>query len=227
MKHELKFPNRKIIQYSWGDISIFKLALSIKENSYLTHYTAMFLHGLTEQIPKIIYVNFEQPRKIRHNVRLLQENIDRAFSRSQRKSKSIAGLGNYKICLLNGKFTGNLGVTELPQEGNISITNTERTLIDATVRPSYSGGVFEVLNAYRRAKDSVSINKLVAMLKELEYIYPYHQAIGFYLERSDVYTESQIRLLKRFDIKYDFYLAHKMQEVEYSKDWRIYYPKGL
>lgn len=187
------------------------------------------MHNLTEQIPKTIYVNLEQPEKPKPKSPLSQENINRAFSRPQRVSKNIAILGDYKICRLNGKFTNKLGVINIKgsQGETLLATDIERTLIDSVVRPAYSGGVFEVLNAFIRAKDKVSINKLTAMLKQLDYVYPYHQAIGFYLERSGVYKDSQIRLLKKSDFKYDFYLTHQMKETEYSKEWRLYYPKGF
>ena len=101
-----------------------------------------------------------------------------------------------------------------PDEEKIRVTDIERTLIDVTVRPIYAGGVFEVL-------------KLAATLKKLDYIYPYHQAVGFYLERAGVYRESSISLLKKFGFKYDFYLMHQIKEKEYSKKWRLYFPKGL
>ena len=110
---------------------------------------------------------------------------------------------------------------------NLQVTDIERTLIDIAVRPSYAGGLYEVLNAYRKAQGRVSINKLTAMLRKLNYIYPYHQAIGFYLHKAGVYKETQIELLKQFDFKYDFYLTHQMKEREYSKEWRLYYPRGF
>jgi len=228
-EHELQFPREKIVIYSWSDISVFELSSSIKGDPYLTHYTALFLHNLTEQIPKTIYVNIEQPEKPRSKSPLSQENIDKAFSRPQRVSKNIAVLYDYKVCRLNGKFTNKLGVTNIKgsQGEDLLVTDIERTLIDSVVRPAYSGGVFEVLKAFLRAKDKVSINKLTATLKKLDYVYPYHQAIGFYLEKAGVYNDSQIQLLKKFDFKYDFYLTHKMADIEYSKEWGIYYPKGF
>ncbi len=125
-------------------------------------------------------------------------------------------------------YTGELGVVEFrePGEGQIKVTDLERTLIDITVRPAYSGGVVEVLNAYKLAKGKVLVDKLVKMLKKLDYIYPYHQAIGFYLERAG-YNESTVSLLRKFEMNYDFYLAHQMKEKSYSQEWRIYFPKGL
>ena len=107
------------------------------------------------------------------------------------------------------------------------VTDIERTLIDITVRPIYSGGIHEVLAAFKKAAKIVSINKLTAQLKTLDYIYPYHQAIGFYLEKAGNYKDTQIELLKDFDFNYDFYLDHATEEVEYSKEWKLYYPKNF
>lgn len=189
----------------------------------------MYLHELTEQVPKKYYINFEQNPKMRGEKSLSQQRIKSSFARPWRTSQNIASYKSYKICLLNGMFTGKLGVieTESPDEGKIHVTNIERTLIDIAVRPVYSGGVFEVLKAYRLAQGKVSINKLSAMLERLDYIYPYHQAIGFYLEKAKVYKASQIKLMQRFEMTYDFFLTHQMKNKSYSKKWRLYFPEGM
>lgn len=226
-KIEFNFPYRNIIRYIWGKASIYEIILSLKPDSYFTHYTAVYLHELTEQIPKTIYLNFEQSSKPKGS--LAQERIDVAFKRPWRITNNISSYKDYKICLLNGMYTGKLGVIEMfgPEEERIVVTNIERTLIDIAVKPIYSGGVFEVLKAYKLASGKVSINKLAAMLKKLDYVYPYHQAIGFYLEKSGVYKETQINLMKKFRIEYDFYLTHQMKNMSYSKEWRLYFPKGF
>jgi len=223
------FPNRKIIKYVWGEVPLYELLMTLQLACYFTHYTAMYLHSLTEQVPKTIYVNKEQTAKSRGEGALTQERIDIALRRPTRMSNNFTEYQNYKIYLLNGKNTGNLGVIQMndPEEEKIRVTDIERTLIDVTVRPIYAGGVFEVLKAYKLARPKVSINKLAATLKKLDYIYPYHQAVGFYLERAGVYRESSISLLKKFGFKYDFYLMHQIKEKEYSKKWRLYFPKGL
>ncbi|TRZ93078.1 MAG: hypothetical protein D4R82_05770 [Dehalococcoidia bacterium] len=228
-RHEFSFPSEKILRFAWGSTSVFSLALDLKKDSYFTHFTSLFWHNLTDQIPKTIYVNYEQSKKKVSNAGLSQDRIDRAFSNRQRTSSNITAFGDYKICLLNGRFANRTGVTEIttPEGDKIMLTSIERTLIDIVVRPSYSGGIYQVLSAYKKAAGNVSINKLSAMLKKLNYIYPYHQAIGFYLERAGVYRETQIRLLKKFDFKFDFYITHQMKEAQYSKEWRLYYPKGF
>jgi hypothetical protein len=228
-KVSFDFPNRKIIKYVWGKAPLYELLMTLQPTCYFTHYTAMYLHGLTEQVPKTIYVNKEQTAKSRGEGALTQERIDIALRRPTRMSNNFTEYQNYKIYLLNGKNTGNLGVIQMngPEGEKIRVTDIERTLIDVTVRPIYAGGVFEVLRAYKLARPKVSINKLAATLKKLDYIYPYHQAVGFYLERAGVYRESSISLLKKFGFKYDFYLMHQIKEKEYSKRWHLYFPKGL
>jgi len=218
-----------MIRYTWGEVSTYELVLSWHPSSYLSHYTAVYLHDLTEQIPKTLYLNVEQSRKGSFSNSLTQSGIDAAFKRPMRKSKAVAQFRNFEICLLGSMGVGNLGVVESsgPDGEGIRLTNVERTLIDITVRPGYAGGVFEVLKTFRNAKGKVSINRLVAMLKRLNYIYPYHQAIGYYLERAGVYDEASLGLLRKHEMNYDFYLAHGMKDPEYSREWRLFFPKGL
>lgn len=227
--HKFHFPNRSVTRYSWGEIPTYQLALSIERNSYLSHYSALYIHNLTDQIPKRIYVTYEQPEKEKGNSSLKQRAIDEAFSNPVRTSKNISKFSDFTICLLNGQFTSRLGIVEVETEeyGNIAVTGIERTLIDIVVRSVYSGGIYEILAAYKKAKNDVSINKLAAMLTKLNFMYPYHQSIGFFLEKSGVYGETQIKLLNKFNYKFDFYLTHEMKNTEYSKKWRIYYPKGF
>ena len=130
---DLPFPLRAERCYIWGDVPLMKVLLSIRKAVYLSHYSAMRLHGLTEQSPTTIY--------------------------------------------------------EL-------------------------------------AKDRVSINTLMAMLQKLNFSYPYHQAIGYYVERAG-FKPSQIDLIRRVSIDRDFYLTHEMGATRHVRDWRLTVPHGF
>jgi len=225
----LDFPNRVETRYVWGDVTSYELALSLSPDSYLSHYTAIYLHGLTEQIPKILYLNRELQPTRQQIAELTQESIDMAFGRPARVSHNIAKYGDEKICILNSKHTGGLGMitTTGPSGGPIRVTNIERTLIDIMVRPVYSGGVYDVLKAYRLAHGKVSVKELIEMLKEMDFVYPYHQVMGFYLEKAELYQSSSIEPLRKMEMKHDFYLTHGMKSTSYSKEWRLFFPKGF
>lgn len=229
-------PYNRETRYVWGDASFSNVVLTLKPHCHFSHYSAVQIHGLTEQIPKTTYINFEQPLASNSTGELSQKAIDAAFKRRVRTTSYIAETDDFRVCILNGKNTGYLGVVDdvaspSTRHGHISagrirVTNVERTLIDIAVRPVYAGGVHEVLKAYHMAQPSLSVNRLAAMLKQLAYIYPYHQAIGFYLERAG-YKSSLLDLLRRFEMNFDFYLAHDMKATEYVKGWRLHVPKDF
>ncbi len=224
-----KLPHRRETRYVWGEVSRFKLAVSMKEGGYLSHYGAVALHGLTEQVPKTIYVNHEQRPQVPSPEGLTQERIDAAFRRPQRMTTNFTEHEAFRYCYVNGKHTGGLGVVEMTDKlaDVVPVTGVERTLIDIAVRPMYAGGVSEVLEAYRRA--DVSLNRLGVMVKKMQYVYPYGQAMGFYLERSGYELET-IRRNKAFQVPedgFDFYLVHGMKNTEYVREWRLLIPKGM
>lgn len=219
---------REVVRYAWDDASIYQLALSIRKGSYLTHTTAVHLHGLTDLIPKTVYLNIEQSPKPRPQGELTQAAVDRAFANQQRQSNLSYVYGDWTVTVISGKNTGRLGVEEVlgPAGEKLDATNIERTLIDIVVRPTYAGGIFEVYQAYKAAKDVISVNRLVSILKKLDYIYPYHQSIGFLMQRAG-YDAKRYSLLQDLGINIDFHLTHGIENPQYDPVWRLYFPQGL
>ena len=226
-KAVLPFPYRQDIRYLFGEVDLLDLVQSLSDQGYFTHFTAIYLNNLTEQIPKTIYFNVEQ-RASGGTGQLTQEALNRAFKAEPRLSSNVVEYKGTRIVKVNGRNTNQLGVVvkRRANAGAVRVTDLERTLIDATVRPAYSGGIAVVAKAFELAKESVSVNKLTAYLRKLRYVYPYHQAIGFYMERAG-YEEPLLKLLEQFPIEYDFYLQHAMKSPVLNKRWRLYVPKGF
>jgi len=188
----------------------------------------MHLHGLTKSKPDTIYLNHEQaPRP--QNTLLDQKRIDMAFRSHQRKSQNKINFGDINICTVNGMNTNQLGVIsktvtfENYPKAKVRMTNLERTLIDIAVRPAYSGGTDTVIEAYIAARDLVQASDLLDTLTNLRYVYPYHQAIGYYLENAD-YPSTQVDLFRQIPRNYDFYLTHQIKHPKHIKEWNIYVP---
>src|SRR4030095_13062155 len=112
---------------------IYSIALSLRKGAYLTHGSAVFLHSLTDEIPKTIYLNYEQSKKPAPTGHLTQEGIDRAFANRQRQSNLVYTCEGYQIAILSGKHTGRLEVSAVLVEGDngdndeiLEVTKLER-----------------------------------------------------------------------------------------------------
>ena len=60
----------------------------------------------------------------------------------------------------------------------------------------------------------------------MRFTYPYHQAIGFYLEKAG-YQEKDIIPFYKMEQNFKFYLTYNMPFKEFSPHWNLYYPKGI
>ncbi len=216
--------------YLWRHPSEYELMPALRPKGYYTHLSAMHYHKLINYEPQSLYFNYEQPARPRTTGNLEQQRIDNAFKKKQRITTSRTEYDGKEYWLLNGKQTGNYGVISTKATDNIEIqiTDLERTLIDITVRPAYAGGVVSVLQAYRLAHPKISTSKLISTLRALDYIYPYHQSIGFYMDAAGNYSKENLEeFLKIRTIDYNFYLDYEMQSPAYSSQWKTYYPKDL
>jgi hypothetical protein len=217
-----------ILRYGWGPVDPFLLGLALRKRSYVSHSTAMLLHGLTDQLPQTLFMTTQQ-RPWADSNSLSQVAITQAFSKKQRESNTAYKALNYRYVILEGRFTDSseLSFLRSPQSNSpVLASGLERTLVDICVRPSYSGGVFQILEAYKRARILTDTKKLLSILTSHSFSYPYQQAIGFYMEKAG-YPETDFSPFCQMVSAYDFYLAYGLIETTYVPKWRLYVPRGF
>lgn len=215
----------EIYYRSNSKIDFFDVAAVRSRGSYFSYYSALYINNLTLQIPKQIYLTLERKSLDQNNNILKQENIDRVFSKPPRITSDKRNYKNFDINFINGQYQNLIGITTF--RGQYAVSDIERTLIDIAVRPFYSGGVTQVLEAYINAKNKLDPKKLMDYYAQLNYTYPYHQVIGFYLEKAGYDAKMYNEFLNFDDLEFDFYLTYNILHKEFSKKWRLYYPKGL
>jgi predicted transcriptional regulator of viral defense system len=212
-------------RYVTGDLSILQIACSFYKNSYLSHATALYVHGLLPEGK--VFVNHEQTPK-KTTSRLSQGRIDQAFRNQPRRSSFVFQTGATAITFLNGKNTGDAGVVEVtgPSGEPLRSTSLERTLIDCVVRPQYAGGIHAVAAVLPQVIGRVSAAEIARLLALTKYAYPYHQSLGFLLERAGMST-AELEPLRSTPARFRFYLDYGMRQPAYDASWKIYYPPDL
>ena len=210
--------------YAKIDADIYDLAAAVSRSSYFSFYTAISIHGLTLQLPKHLYMTNERKSLIRISNSLQQENIDAAFSKRPRQTSNVRSILNFQLHLINGQSNNRLGV--VPFRDCYYVTDVERTIIDSVVRPFYAGGVTQIFEAIVNAKNIIDIDKLVYYYKQMNFIYPYFQAIGFYLDRAGYDNTALAPFLKMRQV-HKFYLTYNMRFTEFDPRWNLFYPRGF
>ncbi len=229
VEHKITLPshysNKKI--YSKPHVTSDTALFYLFPNQHLSFYSALVYHNLTEQSPTTIYLR-EPTNKSSVGFIEKQISIDKAFSKEPRKTSKIGKIStnpDLRIVFTLGVYnSGNHLVHSTTN--NFKVTNLEMTLLDALIKPEYCGGVWEVKKAFETAKLKVSISKLITYLDELNYLYPYHQRLGYYLTICG-YPSQTISLLNQKERKWNFYLSHGIKEMDFNKEWKLYIPKGM
>lgn len=215
-----------IVRYLRGKHSINELALSLQRGSFLSHGTALTVYGLSTP-GDTTYVNREQSPKNRPS-EITQAGINLAFKNKQRQSGYIFDYSAVKYVLLSGKHTGRAGVTrsKTPSGETVDVTDKERTLIDVVVRPAYAGGIKRVADAYAKWADGIDVDHMTDLLGRIGHAYPYHQAIGFLLDRAGR-RSADCQKFEAMGKEFDFYLDYGMKRPAFNKKWRLYYPASI
>ncbi len=160
----------KYCRHNFRDENV--IASFIVKDGGVAYWTAMHYHGLTEQIPNVMYV---------------QTTMAKA-------NKTIFGLRYKFIKVKKEKLIGfkTLGY------GNhqFKITDVEKTIVDCFDLPQYGGGYAEIIKAFNNAKlsaqkmvkyckaiDNIAVTKRLAYLSELlgkakmDYFVKYAQSV--------------------------------------------------
>jgi len=235
---ENKINDKKIyISRYFNDKSDYAKALEIATlllpKAYISHFSSIHYYNLTLELPKKIYLSIERKSNAPHN-QLNQEIINKAVCKKGRYPTMILSILGYEIYKTHSKDTNKTGIKRvLIFDKNYRITTLERTLIDIVVRSEISGGIEEVIKVYKKValeyKKNISINKIIFILKKLNYIYPYYQIIGYLLFKNGFNTD---KFKKEFEFKNNFFITRgdvncDIDKLEYNKDFRLYIPKNL
>ena len=223
----------KLLTFNPSEIQIIDILAAFQPQHYMSHFSALYLHGLTNQRPEEYFLSKEIKRKTSPSSKeKIPEKIYQAFLKAPRKTNKYLSYQKTKITLLEKQDIGKIGVNKklvtVNKKRPISLffTSIERTLIDSIISPHYSGGIKTVVNAFSKAK--INIHELYKIYKAYSPFYPYWQSIGFLFYKLKSVPISK-KWLKYFSSKkIEFYLDKKFNENwAYDSKWKIYYQKGI
>jgi hypothetical protein len=198
------------------------------------HLTSVFFHALTQQIPQKVFIRRRDiaPRKTKRPETLSDSQIRSQFIKPQKVTGKRVPLPGGECVLISGYKNDQTGVIPVPNEfrafpADARITDLERCLIDAVVAPHYNGGIMSLPALFAEAADQLNLQTLIGHYGELEFLYPFHQTIGFFLHHSGQ-TEAAERWRETFQPTNRFFVDKNAKtNWGYDTVWHVYYPRGL
>ena len=167
----------------------FGIAMNLTSPAAVSHWSAMNHHGMTEQIPRTIFVL----TTTESSVPRVRRTEDKEFSRNGYTAWGT----NYRFIQVRPEYF--FGMEELWIANTlVSITDPERTLLDGLCRPQYCGGFAEVLHTFSVMGDRLNIKRIVEHALRLNVAVA--KRLGWILEYWD-YDSSEFSELAELPVK--------------------------
>jgi predicted transcriptional regulator of viral defense system len=164
----------------------FEVAMALVDPAAISHWSALHHHGLTEQIPRKIFV---------------LTTTDATLPRPKRGSDRTGGLSIsdtiYQFIQVKpDRFFGTEKVWI--NEARVTITDPERTLLDGLSMPRYCGDFAEVLHAFEARGKDLDIERIIDYALRLDTAIA--KRLGWVLEQQGI-DENSLKRLERLPIK--------------------------
>jgi predicted transcriptional regulator of viral defense system len=164
----------------------FEIAMTLVHPAAISHWSALSHHGMTEQIPRRVFV-LTTSRSVPRI---------RRVKRSGEEEGYLVGETVYQFVQTNPDRY--FGIEEVwVNEARIKITDPERTLLDGVMAPRYCGDFAEVLHAFARAP-KLDLARIVEYALKLDNATV--KRLGWILERQGIET-NRLNPLRNVPIK--------------------------
>jgi predicted transcriptional regulator of viral defense system len=164
-------PAKSGVEGYWSEHT-FKLLNILIDPYYVSYWTALHYWGMTDQIPRTIYV---VTTKIKKNIEFFGEKI-------------------HFVTVVPKKFYGY--IIEKIDDDSFTIATREKTIVDCLDHPLYCGGVVEVCKGLWAVRDQIDFTALLTTAETFD-VDSVQRRLGYLLERSGLVNEKVIEGLQK------------------------------
>lgn len=202
------------------NLNIYDFCDSLEKNSFFSMSTALNFQGLSDFRKEYIFVSKERATRIEQgNIILNQENIDNAFSKKPRRTNAYDKIDNNVVVLLEANNTDSFGLIEYD---GYRVSSVNRAFVEMITNVQYFQSSQNLIQVFKNIKNKLDIDKIYTIINKFDFIYPYFQLAGFYLEKIGfLKTELTKFYNKKSELK--FYTEKNKNQYEFDEYWNIYF----
>ncbi len=175
----------------------FLIVPGLIDEYYIGFWSAMNYWGMTEQIPRTVFV-----------------------ATTRRKRNIEYGNQEFRFIILSRKkFFGS--VQEKIEDFEFNISSREKTIVDGLMHPEYCGGISEVAKAIRNAGDELNWSKLLRIVSRVS-ISAVDRRLGYLLDVMEIRKDIAQKLSKKGFVGFRWLDPSGEKKIlRYSKRWGL------
>lgn len=136
----------------------FEIAMALVEPAAISHWSALYHHGLTEQAPRTVFV-----------LTTTEVSVPRMRGTKAKQSGQGFRVGDTTYQFVRVKPERFFGTEKVwIGEARVTITDPERTLLDGLTMPQYCGDFAEVLHAFEARGADLNLERIVEYARKLD-----------------------------------------------------------
>ena len=187
----------------------FEIAMALVEPAAISHWSALHYHGLTEQLPRRVFLLTTTETSI--------PRIRGEKAKDVQKGYIAAGIIYQFVRVKPERFFGTEKVWI--DEARVTITDPERTLLDGLTMPGYCGDFAEVLHAFEVRGNALDLDRIIPYALKLDAAVA--KRLGWVLERQGI-EPSMLEPLTTLPIKgYRMLDASGPRKGPYNHRWMV------
>ncbi|MCT7909134.1 hypothetical protein N5915_06130 [Arcobacter lacus] len=219
--HTITIRDIEKIRYTLNkEFNIYDFVYSLEKNGFFSMFTSLNIQGLTNFRDNFIFISKERMKRVNFNSKdITQEAIDKAFTNKPRRTKAHDTIYNYNVVILESNNTQEIGIIKYK---GYKISSINRAFVEIISNIQYSKTPDDVIYEFKNLKDKLDINEIFNIIEKFDFVYPYYQLAGYYLEKIGFLKDE---LSKFFNKKTDliFYTIKNKENYTLDEYWGIQY----
>ncbi|MCB4762039.1 MAG: hypothetical protein LGB78_06355 [Sulfurovum sp.] len=209
------------VRYSlYSDINIYDFVSTFEKQGFFSMTTALNIQQLSNQKDNFVFFSKELSlKKYFGNNLLVQDDIDQAYQKEYRFTRSIASYEDKHIIYLTPKNTKCFEVIEYD---GYAVSSVHRAFVEMIMNVQYFKNFDTVIKIFEPLKDKLDPKKVFDVVRSFNPIYPYYQLVGFSLHRIG-FDEKNLVLFKEHVTDLKFYTEKNKHKYSFDNDWNMYY----
>lgn len=219
--HTITIRDIEKIRYTLNkEFNIYDFVYSLEKNGFFSMFTSLNIQGLTNFRDNFIFISKERMKRVNFKSKdITQEAIDKAFTNKPRRTKAHDTIYNYNVVILESNNTQEIGIINY---NGYKISSINRAFVEIISNIQYSKTPDDVIYEFRNLKEKLDINEIFNIIEKFDFVYPYYQLAGYYLEKIGFLKDE---LSKFFNKKTNliFYTIKNKEKYTLDKYWGIKY----